>query len=178
MSDAAKISELTAPGWPRPWAADVDGVRHPAPWVTEIPNFAAMNHDRREQMVTDLLCQICGEGHPPGAEVVVFQTGRLRDKATGGELQLSPRSERHENAAVFASVAIGCRDGAILHDRCARLAVKHCPALRRYRELGQLFGFRGPLAAITVIEDADDDADGTPVDLLLLDGASAQIWNP
>lgn len=166
---------LTEPGWPRPWHPDQYGTRRPTPWITVLPNFATIHPGRRERMVEDRLCQVCGLGHEPGAEVIVFQAGRLRDKATGGELHLGPD---FEVAAHFDQVAIALRDAALLHERCARLAVRHCPALSRWRESHALFAFAGPLDALMVFKDSDEAKDGEVVDLVVLDGARARIWEP
>lgn len=165
---------LTDKGWPRPWHTHApDGERYPTPWVTVLPNFATIHPGRREDIVADRLCQICGEAHKPGSTVVVFQVGRLRDKRNGAELILDADTDL---STILHVVGIPVRDAALLHDRCARLAVKFCPSLRQMAATQSLGAFYGPIEGVTVIDEGDETSDGEPVDLLILDGSLAQPW--
>lgn len=166
---------LSPRGWPRPWTADQNGVRRPQAWVTVAPNFASMDTDRRAEMTAGLLCQVCGIDHEEGAEVVIFHVGGPRRLDTGEPIPMS-EGEAFIAAAKAGGIGVECRDGGILHERCARLAARHCPALRRYATTGLLGGFVAPLGAVVVITDGDEDDDGDAIDLVLVDASRVKPW--
>lgn len=135
---------LAPPGWPRPRLPDREGVHRPAPWITETPDFASMDPDRGALSITERLCQVCGEGHEPGADVIIFLDGPLRDARTRERLE----SRGPLVNFLHVDVTLKALDQAIMHERCARLAAGACPQLRRMRAEGRLFGFVGPVESI------------------------------
>jgi hypothetical protein len=125
---AKREADRRAPaGWPRPWRLDAKSGEHlPAPWITVLPEFAKMDPARGGQMVRYRLCQVCGEGHGDG-ECIIFLDGGLRDAETLTEVEF-PR--KPDLIPPLADFALRAHDGAMLHERCAKLAVKFCPFLR------------------------------------------------
>jgi len=170
---------LTAAGWPRPRDDWRNGARLPVPWIVSPPEWAKMDPERGAASLEDRLCQVCGEGHaePSGGQpprVVIFQDGRLRDRDTGGELNLSERGEANLAQFLHMSVILCARDQAMLHERCARLAVGTCPFLRGSLERGTLFAFTVPVTDLQ-IDRAFDREDATRLFAL---GERAEVWEP
>lgn len=122
---------LTAPGWPRPWIAGI-----PIPWVSSPYEMGKTDGDRREWTKHERGCQVCGEKHEPGAEVVAFLAGPLVSL------------EDDEKELVFPNLKVMAMDDAILHERCARLAAKHCPKLKEMHAEGSLFAFAAPVERV------------------------------
>lgn len=148
LIEADRQRRLTDPGWPRPRAPYKGESTLPVPWIVPPPEWAAMDPERGVASVTDRLCQVCGEGHDADGDVVIFLDGAPRDAKTfeevpiGYELGADPGQWRREQLILLA------RDQAILHERCARLAVGTCPFLKRAAEGDRLFGFIGPVARV------------------------------
>jgi hypothetical protein len=165
-----RLRRLTPAGWPRPKAA-WRGKRLPVPWIVPPPEWVTMDPERGIQSVEDRLCQVCGEGHDAGGEVVIFLDGMPRDAETfeevpvGYELGTDPGEWSADKLVLLA------RDQAILHDRCARLAVGTCPHLKRAAAGNRLFAFAGPISAIF----HRTTEEGRPTRLYLRGGA-ARVW--
>ena len=136
----------TDPGWPRPRFLDRLGRLLPVPWVTPMPHFAKTDAGRRTRSKHERLCQVCGEGHPDGAEVVLFIDGGLRTRSLDEELDVEE----------YRNVLLRAMDDAIMHERCARLAAGFCPRLREMRAKGQLWAFAGPIEAVELHEARDE----------------------
>lgn len=146
--DLAKreAARLAPAGWPRPWRRDYkSGERLPAPWITVLPEFAKMDPTRGGQMVRYRLCQVCGEGHEEGTDVVIFLDGGLRDWQTLKEVEFPATPE---DPPPLGDFILKAHDGAMLHERCAKLAVGFCPFLKRAQAGNRLFAFAGPVSAI------------------------------
>ena len=160
---------LTEPGWPRPSAPDRKGKRRPVAWITAAPEFAQMDPKRGRRCMHEKLCQVCGEAHEPGADVVIFLDGRPVDAETRGKVSLrdgiaaTPRV-LHLNIILYAI------DGAFMHERCGKLAATYCPRLRQLRRQGALFGFIGPIESL---EFEPADFSGPKVAMF---GGSAKPW--
>lgn len=165
---SARDVVLTPPGWPRPRLPDRHGIRRPVPWITQAPEFASMEPNRGRASILGRLCQVCGEGHESGADVVIFLDGRLRDRKTRGELQL----RRPAVNFLHMDVALKALDQAIMHERCARLAAGACPQLQRMHAEGRLFAFVGPLESI----EHDTDEKGAPTKVYM-HGPAARPWD-
>lgn len=158
---------LTDRGWPRPRDTSLaDGRTYPVAWVTEAPYFAQISTTRAYEMRDKRLCQVCGEGHDPGARVVLFLTGDLRSRWNFDPF----RSPEEWSADLRSEVVLRCLDDGILHDRCAKLAVGTCPHLKRARDGERLFGFTVP------VEDVHLHKGG--VDYLYALAEHAEVWHP
>jgi hypothetical protein len=166
---AERIRRLTPAGWPRPRRADREGNVFPVAWITLAPDFAAMDPDRGVRAITDRLCQVCGEGHGEDGEVVIFLDAELRDAETfekvhpGYDFPAEPQDH-------LDRLVLKAKDGAMLHDRCARLAVATCPHLRTAKDRGRLFGFAGSVADIFVRHRTPRPSE------VYLPGRSARVW--
>lgn len=163
----ARDQRRTEKGWPRPRKPDRDGHTFPVAWITLAPDFASMDAERGTEALEKRLCQVCGEGHDPGADVVVFLDGHLRDAETFDydTADLTP----HEFPRL-GQVVLKAKDGAMLHERCARLAVGTCPHLRQAHEEDRLFGFAGPVDEVFLRK-----FDGRSTEVYL-PGSAARVW--
>jgi hypothetical protein len=152
------VTALTERGWPRP---RIGG--YPIPWISLPDDLGKTSVERREQVIRELRCQVCGEGHEDDDEIVTFSRkqldGRLWPSDEGFVLPM---------------------DDAIMHERCARLAAGSCPALKTLREEDRLLAFTAPFSAVVVIrpsakEVAEGRIKGIEVDgklaTLAVDGA-------
>jgi hypothetical protein len=126
--------KLTKRGWPRPifngW---------PIPWVSPRENLSLIDGTRERIVQRFKICQVCGLGHEPGATVYIYCS-----KAPGEALDLSD-----DTKAAFAI------DNAVMHERCARLAVARCPRLRSLQASGELAIFQTVIEAVAMKEPAD-----------------------
>ncbi len=120
---------LTDPGWPRPYVW-IDGRPTPVPWVSPSDNLAAGAMVRRQEMFENELCHVCGEGFD--GRVAFFVNER------------PPRDLR-------GKIILPMTD-ALLHERCARLALGHCPVLRGMRGGPELFAVSAPCEDLWVTE--------------------------
>lgn len=139
---------LTEPGWPRPKAPGPDGKVLPVPWIVPPPEWASMDPARGRASIEERLCQVCGEGFTePDEPCVIILDGKLRDAETGDEYDVPQHSLPAETAR---RVLMKARDQALLHERCAKLAIGFCPHLARAKAKSRLFAFVGPVGAIYV----------------------------
>lgn len=141
---------LTDAGWPRPV---IDG--WPIPWVSPPEDLSFTDGDRLLAVIAGKLCQVCGLGHQPGDRIIVYVSAD--NEGTGRDVDLADQT-------VFAM------DNAILHDRCARLALARCPALREMKRNGALIVLSAPAESLFV-----GDANGKGDDHLAVPGAAATI---
>lgn len=155
---------LTPEGWPRPFGDYKDGARLPVPWIVSPPEWAAMVPAREKACVYGCVCQVCGEGHDPGERVVIFQSGKLRDQDTGGELE-------YGTPFTDAKVLLVALDNGVLHERCAKLAVGFCPHLKKAHAEGRLCAFTVPRADLKI----ERRARGGQITAL---GDHAKSWAP
>lgn len=161
---------LTPAGWPRPRAPWKDGAMLPVPWIVPPPEWATMDPERGTATVEDRLCQVCGEALDRAGDAVIFIDGQPRDAETfqevpvGYELGPNPEQWSREQLVLLA------RDQAILHERCAKLAVGFCPFLSRAKAGGRLFAFVGPVASIF-----HRTYEGRPTRVYLR-AAEARVW--
>ena len=140
---------LTAKGWPRPI---VEG--KPVPWISPKYELSQMNRTRARHVVRDARCQVCGIPHETGADVF------LCISTEGTEYTEVPPD----------AVAVRAMDLAILHERCARLAVARCPVLARLRSISHLQVFKTRLEHVerhrhklyVMLEHATRDMSFTP----------------
>lgn len=140
--------ERTPPGWPRPIRGG-----YPVPWVSPASSLGETIPERREEVLDGLLCQVCGEGHDPDGTAYLL----VGDPASVEDGDPTGRSVR-------------LMDDALMHERCARLAVARCPELRRLRG-GHLAVFRGPVDAVVAVTLDDEDLRGDEAaDCLVADG--------
>jgi hypothetical protein len=169
--DLAKreAERLTPKGWPRPRRRDKHGKSWPAPWITRVPDFASMDRDRGLRSIEQRLCQVCGEGHDPGADVVIFLDGTLRDSKTYEPIGVVSMST-HDWPEGIETVVLRALDQAIMHDRCAKLAAGACPQLRKMRDEDRLFAFAGPVESIT-----HQTKEGVPT-RVYMPARSAKAW--
>lgn len=148
---ADRASRLTVAGWPRPRAPWRHGKRLPVPWIVPPPEWALMDPRRGRQAIEDRLCQVCGEGFESSeTPCVIFLDGKIRDAETLRELHAVPRYSLPPGLA--ERIVLRARDQAILHERCAKLAVGSCPHLVRAKNGGRLFGFVGPVGSLWIRE--------------------------
>lgn len=163
------VRRLTPAGWPRPRGADREGNVFPVAWITLPPNFARMDPDRGVAAIKGRLCQVCGEGHEEGAEVVGFLDAELRDAQTFKQVHpgYDFPAEPHDH---LDRLVLKAKDGAMLHERCARLAIATCPHLRGAKERGRLFGFAGSVADIFFRHRPPRPSE------VYLPGRSARVW--
>jgi hypothetical protein len=145
---------LTDSGWPRPRyrlmrnrTGEVLDRVLPVPWVTPVPLFSKTDPARRRLSEERKLCQVCGEGHEPGSEVLVFLNGGLRSQ---------PEHERLPDPEKFKHVLLRAIDDSVMHERCAKLAAGNCPKLKEMAAAGDLWTFAGPIEAVDVFEDGSE----------------------
>lgn len=166
---AERDRKRTPKGWPRPRRPDHEGNTWPVAWITLPPDFATMDADRGKEALEDRLCQVCGEGHDPGSDVIIFLDSELRDAETfervhpGYDFPPDPRTS-------LDSLVLKAKDGAMLHERCAKLAMGACPHLYGARDKGNLFGFTGPVERVFLRK-----FDGRPSEVYL-PGVAARVW--
>lgn len=146
---------LTKAGWPRPI---VDG--WPIPWVSPSDDLSTMNSPRADACASGAICAVCGEGYSEGepAYAVVMADATPADLTT---------------------VKVRPMDNAVMHQRCALLALKHCPRLIRLRKEGslQLVKTAGNSGSVEIDEEGGvygtlDGAECEPADISTLKGTS------
>lgn len=164
-----RARKLTPAGWPRERRPDREGKVWPVAWITLAPDFAKMDPARGKEALEQRLCQVCGEGHDPDIDIVIFLDAELRDADTFERVHLGYDfpPEPHDN---LDRLVLKAKDAAMLHDRCARLAVATCPHLRGARERGVLFGFTGPIDDVFLRK-----FDGRPSEVYL-PGSAVRPW--
>lgn len=128
------MTKLTDQGWPRPI---VNGL--PIPWVSPPEDLSQMNGQRAEACASGAICAVCGLGYQDGEEAYVL----VRAEAVPADL---------DGGYVIAM------DNAVMHKRCAQLAMGVCPALLRMKDQGLLRIVRttGNNATPTMRKDAKD----------------------
>lgn len=161
---------LTPAGWPRPKAPGPEGAQLPVPWIVPPPEWASMDPERGILSVEDRLCQVCGDPLDRDGEAVIFIDGMPRDAETYVELAIGYEVGSDPECWALDKIVLKARDQAILHDRCAKLAVGFCPFLKRAKEGGRLFAFIGPVASLF-----HRTYDGRPTQVYLR-GAGARVW--
>lgn len=122
--------DLTDAGWPRPI---VDG--WPVPWVSPKHELSRMHDARAAASATGAVCAVCGLGYQDGETAYVLVKA---DAPPGPDDQ-----------------AAQAMDNAIMHERCARLAVAVCPKLKRLRSDGRLRVLRTVGNRATIVPDDD-----------------------
>ncbi len=153
---ADSAAGLTEAGWPRPWFAGT-----PIPWVSPAYRLGETDGDRREWTKHERGCQVCGVKHEEDAQVVAFLSGPLVTPEGSGTPSAKFEPERLNEIQVWAM------DDGILHERCARLAAKHCPKLSGMKEEGTLFAFAAP---VWTVRDRDE--------LTASGGIIRRLWLP
>lgn len=113
---------LTKAGWPRPRVAG-----KPIPWDAPAIALGKVHPDRSELAHNELLCTVCGLPH---GRLVWF----LIDE--------QPPENRDDTLSVPMS-------DELLHERCMRLALAHCPTLRKQTPLWSCYA---SLDAVEVID--------------------------
>lgn len=106
---------LTDAGWPRPRVAGL-----PVPWVAPTHNLGEVNDGRRLASVGGAICQVCGEGWQYGEQCYGFVSGDELAVLLPGDF-VSELDELNSASPIFFL------DGALMHDRCARLTAAMCP---------------------------------------------------
>ncbi len=130
---------LTRRGWPRPIIGG-----WPIPWVSPPADLSNEDHDRHAEVIADVLCQVCGEGHQPDDTIYLV----INDPTPPGA-----------DVGFAWAVAI---DDAIMHERCLRLAAGRCPALKRLRAEGRLSVVSCPASAVAARTFEDGEEAGGP----------------
>ena len=124
-------------GMPRPMATWEGNVEHepcllPVPWTQESfrdgygtnqPAWGVIHDENREKAAENSLCLLCGETVETGS---VILSNRQRDSSTGP----NGRQRRVFFAADLNGAVMAITDGAPLHERCAKMTMRHCPHLR------------------------------------------------
>lgn len=122
----------TEPGLPRP--ADQHG--RPIPWNSDADNLGLRHMDRTKRTSGGTICQVCGLR--VGETAIAFGT---RDPSG----QIDPAEGEHVPEGWF----IHAMDHGLVHvEVCARLALDHCPGLKRLARAGELVAFEGPSGSI------------------------------
>lgn len=116
---AAK-SALTRAGWPRPMVGG-----YPIPWVSPPEDLSTMSPARMDACATGAICAVCGGDYEDGEEAFAFVHSVEKPEVGPDE-----------------SLAVQAMDNAIMHERCARLAMKVCPRLSDSRAKGHLYMIR------------------------------------
>lgn len=132
-------AELTDRGWPRPMIGG-----WPIPWVSPPHDLSNEDEDRHAEVIANVLCQVCGEGHAPHDTVYLV----INDPTQPG-------------ADVSFAWAVAT-DDAIMHERCLRLAAGRCPALKRLRSEGKLSVVSCPASAVSAHDFDDGEEAGQP----------------
>lgn len=105
---------LTRAGWPRPVIGG-----WPIPWVSPAENLAEMQGARLLAAASGAICAVCGCDYAEDeVAFALVKESELPESPDGMEVQ--------------------AMDGAIMHERCLRLAVGRCPRLRALRDAGEL----------------------------------------
>jgi hypothetical protein len=106
---------LTKTGWPRPIVGG-----KPIPWVSPADQLSTMNNARAAACASGAVCAVCGEGH------------------LDSELLAYAFILKHTITTQMKDGHVFPMDNGVLHARCAKLALKHCPKLRQLQEAGNL----------------------------------------
>lgn len=141
--------EFAKRGLPRPKVLREDGRLYPVPWVVSPDDFTKMVEERQREVVANLLCQICGEGHGPHSSETIVN------------LLVSEHPPSSQSKGGLIAQAM---DDAVMHDRCFQLAIYRCPALRRLREANSLWLVRVPLDCVCLVDQDGEDHLGAYLD--------------
>lgn len=133
---AEAVGELTEAGWPRPI---VDGL--PIAWISLPDALGQTDPDRHRTSVLERICQVCGEGHEPDGEIWLMVNEPRREELP------EPRDGKEALAM----------DDALLHPRCAKLALGRCPGLKELRDQDRLTVLRTTAANTYIVETPDGD---------------------
>ena len=117
---------VTRSGFPRPRTA----AGKPIPWISPRHNLAIKDSKRQRRVAGGKVCQVCGL--LLGSMAVAFAYGPW--PAAGD--RLPPDLTMH------------AMDHGLLHEHCARIALVHCPELRRLHREGNLSMARVPSGSI------------------------------
>lgn len=151
---------LTDAGWPRPIIGGF-----PIPWVSPAENLGTTNGDRILATKGDLLCQVCGV--QLDAESVVFVDGGRASK------------RRHRDTD-FATVLCRAMDDAVMHPRCARLAVGRCPRLQKLQREERFMAYIGPTSKIEEYDAPESEHDPdrrATLTFMALDGPASRVFD-
>lgn len=109
---------LTPPGWPRPrfgvW---------PVPWVSPKNDLSKLDPDRLDEIRTNFICQVCGQGHKPDDTIYMICNGAMEGTDTNVDLK----------EKVVLSM-----DQSILHKHCCQMSITLCPRLKRLKAEGHM----------------------------------------
>ena len=144
------MSALTKEGWPRPIIGG-----WPIPWVSPPEDLSQTDGDRLLEVIANRLCQVCGLPHAKGERVF---------------LCVSAENEGTNRKADLNSMTVFPMDNAVMHERCARLAVARCPALRDLAAKGALIVLSAPSESVGL-----GDRNGRGDDHLAVEGSEARI---
>lgn len=135
---------LTERGWPRPETRTRHGML-PVPWVSPTDKLGVKDPERDEEAKENRTCQICGLGHDGEVWLFVNEEGVPAER---------------EGLIALAM------DDAILHPRCARLALGNCPALGRLFAQQRLTVLRASIHDVyTVTDPSEGDRERLVIDL-------------
>jgi len=148
MSAEPDISSLTDPGWPRPIIGG-----YPISWVSPASDLSKTNSARHTQVLTEKICQVCGEGHE--FEDTVYLVINDEQSVAGED--------------ITDKWAMAVDDG-ILHERCLRLAAGRCPRLKRLRSEVRLVIVSCKLEAVQLNYEEEYERER-----LMADGAQAVV---
>lgn len=173
---AERDQQRTPKGWPRPRRANREGVVFPVAWITLAPDFASMDADRGKEALLLKLCQVCGEDHDPDGDVVIFLDGELRDAETLAKVEPGyDFPPPPYDATTLDGLVLKAKDGGMLHERCAKLALATCPHLRQAKDNGRLFAFAGPIAEVFIRSFEGRQSAGRQPEVYL-PGNKSRVW--
>lgn len=121
------MSGLTGQGWPRPRVAG-----WPVPWVSPAEDLSQMDPARVEACCSGAICAVCGGDFAAEERALAL--------VLAGDRVLEPGAD-------LAELGIDPMDSAVMHHRCARLALAWCPALKRRVDAGDLVCVEVPAGA-------------------------------
>lgn len=116
------VYTLTDSGWPRPLVGG-----WPIPWVAPAERLSEVNEGRRLASIGGAVCQVCGEGWKWGE----YARGFI---VVDRSFNLIPGDYLSENQAEPCK-KVFFLDGALMHQRCARLTAAMCPHVKNRSDL-------------------------------------------
>lgn len=128
---------LTGAGWPRPLApVGTKDAGYPVPWVAPVTNLSHVNEGRAMATASASICQVCGLGYDYGDDAFGFTALADPDGKPTTFPPLEPGSALAELPGMDPIRDwVGFLDGAVMHERCARLAATMCPHIRDRSDL-------------------------------------------
>lgn len=120
---------LTGAGWPRPLApVGTKDAGYPVPWVAPVTNLSHVNEGRAMATASASICQVCGLGYDYGDDAYGFTALGDPDGSPRTDLPIEYGDALVDLPGMDPQVDwVGFLDGAVMHDRCAKLAAVMCP---------------------------------------------------